>query len=54
MGSREEFLAAFSKVLDVELADIRDNYQLPATAVQWIEAVRFLDSFYYRIIREEI
>jgi len=39
MGSREEFVEVFEKVFAKELEDLRTNYEIPQSAIKWIEAL---------------
>jgi len=39
MCTREEFVAVFDKILDAEIESIRNSYDLPETAVNWVRAL---------------
>jgi len=37
MCTREQFCQVFDKILATEIEDIRNNYTLPETAVNWVQ-----------------
>ena len=44
MCTREEFVKVFDKILSIEIEDMKQNYTLPETAINWVEKVFILTS----------
>ena len=45
MCTREEFLKVFDNILETEINDLKQNYQIPETAINWINAVCLFINF---------